>query len=204
MSSALQLPGGWSIAGFSHVYLCFDAWYQTHVVDGDATAAGIVQYSLNGGTTWTNLVPVGGYPQGVDYFDFGFTRGFGGDSQGWRTFAFRLHGWTDEEELALRFLYLTSDDDQGSLGWVIDNVYITPEPPALPPVEGLTIRKIGQDIVRIGWEENDADLYRIYRGPDPYGPMSFLAETNGSYYLDRDVLESNAVRMYYRVTAVLH
>lgn len=203
----LDLPGPFHFAGFETVYLIFEHWYRTALEEGAENRCldgGVVQYSYDGGETWYNSPPMGYYPKTFADGPYEFYGGFGGESNGWRRAVFNLSQAVDDPQVEIRLLYYGSPVENPSIGWVIDNIRITSFTPTLSEVENVRISSVGDNsAIRINWDRNGADFYRVYRGPDPYQEMELIRETTGNLVIDDEAFQQPYDNICYRVVAVL-
>ncbi len=111
LETALIDLGTWTHGAF-----VFHHWLKSEpLYDG-----GRVEITTDGGTSWTPIVPNGGYP--VDYVDAIGGAGFNGDSGGWQQAEFDLSQFLGQT-VALRWRFL-SDNGVVQRGWFIDDVEI--------------------------------------------------------------------------------
>ncbi|MFQ5884126.1 MAG: PKD domain-containing protein, partial [Thermoplasmata archaeon] len=96
-------------------YLRFKHWYLME----DGIDGGNVQISIDGGSSWDLLYPIGNYTNfDVVYGQGGFT----GESKGWKSATFALGGYAGSTvRIAFRF---TSDSNIVDEGWFIDDIKI--------------------------------------------------------------------------------
>jgi subtilisin family serine protease len=98
-------------------------WLPNHAWDG-----GIVEISTNGGTTFTPIAPVGGYPYRISGWSQSpwvqDTPCFAGSGKGWEQATFDLTPYAAFPAV-IRFHFGTDDNTQEE-GWYVDDVVITP------------------------------------------------------------------------------
>jgi hypothetical protein len=112
VTAPFVVPGG-ALFNFWHWYY-FEANY-----DG-----GNVKISTDGGTTWTLITPVGGYPGSMPYNPFMTGQAaYNGQSNGWKQANFDLSAY--EGETAQIMFETASDSSVQYAGWYIDDVGFT-------------------------------------------------------------------------------
>lgn len=128
--------------------LTFSHWYEIESISatGSPYDGGFVIASADGGATWTELVPQGGYPREVGTFTggdvhlckatYGLAPGgvYGGNKQTFDPATFDLSAFTGADEVTLRFVF-SSDNVVSYDGWFIKDVAVAGVPllpPALP------------------------------------------------------------------------
>lgn len=125
-SAAVTIPAGGAFLRFAHAFE-----FEAGAWDG-----GIVEYSTNNGSTWTNAGPLfthGGYNGTI----FGGPAGFVNVSHGYGASRLDLSSLASQ---AVRFRFRASTDSSiGDLGWVIDDLRVftcgTPDSLRFVPIE---------------------------------------------------------------------
>jgi hypothetical protein len=121
-----------NLTGGSEYYLHFwHAWGLEEYLPGSSTIydGAVVEYSTNGGSSWTDIGPL--FEDGKDY-DGTITTAFDNPLKGRQAFAYDSHGYVssryDLSSLAgqnVRFRWrLGTDDVNGDVGWVIDDILV--------------------------------------------------------------------------------
>ncbi|MFO7619190.1 MAG: immune inhibitor A [Thermoplasmata archaeon] len=103
--------------------LSFHTWYDTYIGNDCYPDGGFVE--VNGGTGWSTITPVGGYPQdsvGPDDVD-----GFGGQSADWEYFEFDLSAYAGDI-IQVRLRFVTESCRNNYWGWYVDDVYFGTPP----------------------------------------------------------------------------
>lgn len=127
INASLRLPPVFPVGG---TFLTFQYWakieYDDGLDDGHYWDGGIVEISTNGGASFVQIAPVGGYPHLItpnDQSPFPHnTPCFGGDGDGWQATAFDLSAYAGQiVHLRLRF---GSDWAVTNEGWYIDDIAV--------------------------------------------------------------------------------
>ncbi len=200
----LELPPV-SCMGMRYVYMVFEHWYSTALNphhDHICYDGGLVEVSVNDGESWMPVYPAYGYPKDFQSPPYNDVGAFGGSSEGWVTSVFELDNFNEVGEINLRFTYKTDSPLRPSSGWIVDNVRVTGFPPPPREVQGLTITMTGENEMRLMWQPDAADYYRIYRSTDPYQPMELLDTVTSSWYYDTEAFALPGSNVAYRVVAV--
>jgi parallel beta-helix repeat protein len=105
--------------------MTFYTWYNTRY-GCQARDGGFVE--LNNGGGWTQIYPVGGYPDWGRMGNY-WTDGFSGQSNGWEYYEFDLSGYSGDV-IQVRFHFAVSQYcyDNQYPGWYVDDVYIGTPP----------------------------------------------------------------------------
>ncbi|MBD3165736.1 hypothetical protein GF324_04000 [bacterium] len=206
-TGALACTQDISIAGMPHPYLSFRAWYDTRTVPNRPSrvySGGIVEVSTDSGSTWQEIEPLIGYPRRMLGGAFDGDYVFGGSSEGWRREIFRLAPFLDAGSIRFRFTYYQGDDPELSRGWVVDNIRVTSMTPQVETVSNILVRRMGNSL-RINWNDVGADVYRIFRGENPYEAMDLIETQENTVFTDPDIFAGPEVpqKLFYRVEAVL-
>ncbi|MBZ0263915.1 fibronectin type III domain-containing protein [bacterium] len=200
----LILGENFPLIGMESAYLTIKHWYNTPLSTDEpelAIAGGTVLISEDGGEDWEELFPLSDYP--CEFIGDG-RYCFGGVSNGWEDAHFQLSDYVDEEEIRIAFHFSSETNSLDESGWYIDNIRITPEPPELIAVQNLQLSSSNDTSIRLTWQANHADVYRIYRGTNAYDRMTFIGETTIPFFVDPGILNNNTSnQFYYRVGAVL-
>ena len=112
--------------------LMFYHWYNTE----NSWDGGNVKISTDGGTTWTVIIPEGGYPDD-SIVGLGNEPGYTANSGGWVVAVFDLADYIGET-VQLRWHFGTDSSVHGYPGWYIDSVIlgINPNPPEYGALQG--------------------------------------------------------------------
>jgi bacillolysin len=121
MNTSIALPAG--------AYLHFDHAFQFEADGFDSYDGGILEYSTNGGTSWSNASAL--FNVGQDYTDT-LETGSGNPLAGQEAFTGESHGYISSRynlaSLAgqsIRFRWrIATDESAGAIGWVIDDIKI--------------------------------------------------------------------------------
>ncbi|MDP6629841.1 MAG: S8 family serine peptidase [Kiritimatiellia bacterium] len=127
INASLQLPPVLPVSG---TFLTFKYWadieYDAGLNDDHYWDGGVVEISTDGGSSFIQISPVGGYPHRItpnDESPFPYdTPCFGGDGDGWVETSFDLSAYADQiVHLRLRF---GSDWAAVEEGWYIDDIAV--------------------------------------------------------------------------------
>ncbi len=184
-----------------------------HWVDlQDGYDGGVLEISVEGSSTWTDLGPYmteGGYDKTLAPGPLGGRQAWTGSYADWKRTTVDLASWAGEN-VKLRFR-IGCDGVKKKFGWWIDDVVIDTQgwscdsyPCGIPDeVQQVMVDKSGGNIV-VSWQPNAlASQYKIYRSVDPTSAGAFDdvtaedANLSDTTFLDR----SNGDIIYFIITA---
>jgi hypothetical protein len=177
--------------------LSFDHWYEAE--DGSGTTAydgGNVKISTDGGSSWSVLYPLGGYPYVISS---GYTNpmpgepAYSGDSEGWTHAVFDL---SDYYGLDVKIKWqFGSDTYYNFRGWYLDNVNVS----VLSAPQNVTTSASGENIT-ITWDAvGNANSYIIYASETPEGEFIYVDSTSVLSWS----CPADTAKKFYKVSAVL-
>ncbi len=163
---------------------------------GYAYDGGFVQISTDGGDSWDQIEPEGGYPflsRGDSSHLPSETPLFSGDIT-WTQVYFDLADFAGDEAI-VRFVF-ASDGNTSGEGWYVDNVRIETEMPLLPPtdIQG----SFAEGIAQIDWVSPDVvvESFTIKRDGE------IIAENVTSNHLTDDLTEMTETQFVYSIACV--
>jgi len=114
-----------SLAGAASATLHFFAWWEIEAVDADTFDLMQVEYSINGGETWSSPIQLNpaSNPAGQSYQSYS-NNGLE-TSPSWHEYLVDLSGAAGSSSVQVRFVFDTRDNlYNGYRGWLIDNVSV--------------------------------------------------------------------------------
>lgn len=132
---------------------------------------GIVELSTDGGTTFSQITPVGGYPKMFRYWaNTSGTRLASGPMRGQRCFSDSLPTWTQisfdlstytGQDIQLRFRF-GSDSSGQKEGWYVDDIAVAGFGPSVLPAPIDVVISVDGDNVILNWTSTGSPAYKIY------------------------------------------
>ncbi|MBM3316804.1 MAG: immune inhibitor A [Candidatus Eisenbacteria bacterium] len=183
---------------------------------GWAYDGGIVEISLDGGQSWTQLAPVNEWPyrarRGAAPGPFAAGTGLFSGSEGWREERFDLSGFEGEAQLRFRF---GSDGAVAFEGWCLDDIQVLGLAPGSPPVPVRLLEFAGAWVepkITLSWQIDDPRGvlgFHLGRSPWPGGPferrtaaMIAAGGQEEDAFSFVDAAPADAEGAYYRLIAV--
>ncbi|MFA6096198.1 MAG: S8 family serine peptidase [Bacteroidota bacterium] len=186
MKESLTSPA-FSLKNLKSAILRFWHYYSTEPhYDG-----GIVEISFDGGTSWSEIAPINGYPE--DALSSGNPLGAvpaysGRSAPGWTEETFDLSNYIGNDNVMIRFTFGTDYSIFYYEGWYIDDVSVLGEAAEMPPDGPPTA--IEQNVAT----DEDNSINITLAGHDPLGnPIEFFMEAqpqNGLIRLDPDFIHN--------------
>jgi len=116
-----------SLAGDTSAVLTFDSWWEIEAVAGQSYDLMSVQYSTDGGSTWTPAGSLNPASATDGSSDQDFTSGGGIEVPGvWQPYTVDLSGAAGSSTVQVRFDFNTGDElYNGFRGWLLDDATVT-------------------------------------------------------------------------------
>lgn len=133
-SPPIAIPAGAQLS-FRHWIRCEldDQWYRRGWLPNNCWDGGIVEISTNKGATFSQITPVGGYPNLISGYSASpwpdLTPCFAGTGS-WSQAVFDLSAFADS--IAIIRFHFGSDDNTEEEGWYLDDIVVSPVIPAQP------------------------------------------------------------------------
>ena len=116
-----------SLLGQTSAVLTFDSWWEIEAVEGQSYDVMSVEYSTDGGNTWTTAGTLNPASATNGAANQDFTSGGGIEVPGvWQPYSVDLSGAANASSVMVRFDFNTIDDlYNGFRGWLLDDVKVT-------------------------------------------------------------------------------
>jgi subtilisin family serine protease len=183
------------LSGLGSAYLTFRHHYFTEtdlaMVPRDG---GIVQISIDQGSTWTQIAPIDGYP-GVlhDYNVMGPVPAYGGYSgSGWHQAIFDISEYVGNAGVHFRFLFGTDFSLNNYPGWYIDDVAVL-DVSAPPAADTMHVHNIEMSLQIVKNRTSAVATVTVVDGEgDPVGGATVSGHWSGlTHDLDADSTDSD-------------
>lgn len=188
--SIATMPIDLSVSGVtSGATLSFYHWYDFANVGGTTTDGGWVEISDNGGSSWTQITPLGSYPATISTTYTGIPsniRGksvFSGAQTSWVevSFNFNSGGAYTGKKVMFRFRFYSFGTTGGKAGWYVDRIRVT---------------KDGTAEVFFDNEEDDATTGANYRAGKVGNIVKALPAGSDNFFRARMVKDTSSPAAY--------
>ncbi len=153
---------------------------------------GVVEISTNGGSSWSQIEPVNGYPEDAlsSFNPLGTVPAYSGRSgQGWTEDFFDLSSYIGNDNIKIRFTFATDYSIYYYEGWYIDDVYIIGETAEIYPPPPINHPPVAGNLDVIMDEDNSIEIILPASDPDDRDVLRYEIVSypqSGTVTLDQD------------------